>query len=151
MRRLALAALLALAACGPQVAGHRRADAEMTSLVSFDLARMAGTWHELAAIGRESGARWRVSADPGGAVSVRIAAGPVHPARREGPGRFRLAGFDAPLWVLWADAYMRTVVIGTPSGRFAMVLDRAPGGSPDRLAAARAVLAWNGYDPGELS
>lgn len=64
-------------------------------------------------------------------------------------GRFTIAGLDDPFWVLWADADMRTVVIGTPSGRFGFILNR--GGFPaDRLTAARDILDWNGYDLGRL-
>ena len=37
-------------------------------------------------------------------------------------GRFALDGLDEPLWVLWADADMRTLVIGTPSGRLGFIL-----------------------------
>ncbi len=60
-------------------------------------------------------------------------------------GRFALAGLDEPLWVLWADADMRTVVIGTPSGRLGFVLSRGVL-SPDRWTAAQDILEWNGYD-----
>ena len=66
-----------------------------------------------------------------------------------GQGRFTIAGLDDPFWVLWADADMRTVVIGTPSGRFGFILNR--GGFPaDRLTAARDILDWNGYDLSRL-
>ncbi|MFN6978455.1 MAG: lipocalin, partial [Gemmobacter sp.] len=65
------------------------------------------------------------------------------------PGRLAVAGEAAPWWVLWLDADARTAVIGTPGGSFGLILDR--GAIPaDRLAAARDVLAWNGYDLGRL-
>ena len=63
-----------------------------------------------------------------------------------GPGRFALPGLADPLWVLWADTDVRTIVIGTPSGRFGMILNREAHLPPDRMTAAREVLAWNGYD-----
>ena len=63
-----------------------------------------------------------------------------------GPGRFALAGWPDPIWVLWADADLRTLVLGTPSGRFGMIFNRDGALPADRLTAARAVLAWNGYD-----
>jgi apolipoprotein D and lipocalin family protein len=52
----------------------------------------------------------------------------------------------AEWWVLWVDADYRTLVVGTPSGSFGIILNRTADLPPDRLAAARDVLAWNGYD-----
>lgn len=81
------------------------------------------------------------------------ASGALEPA---GPGRFALSGaakpgLGEPWWVLWADADYRTLVIGTPSGRFGFILNRAQGSlSPDRLVAAREILDWNGYDLDQL-
>jgi apolipoprotein D and lipocalin family protein len=63
----------------------------------------------------------------------------------KGDGRFAVPGSDVPWWVLWADADERTLVLGTPSGAFGIVLDR--GKIPaDRAKAATDILAWNGYD-----
>ena len=62
-----------------------------------------------------------------------------------GPGRFALAG-QPDWWILWADVGYRTLVIGTPSGAFGFVLNRGSNLPSDRLAAAREVLDWNGYD-----
>lgn len=51
-----------------------------------------------------------------------------------------------PIWVLWVDEGYRTMALGTPSGRFGMILERGAGPTPsDRNAAAREILAWNGY------
>lgn len=59
-----------------------------------------------------------------------------------GPGRIRVNGED--WWVIWVDADYRTLAIGTPSGRFGLVLDR--GAIPvDRLNAARDIFDFNGY------
>jgi apolipoprotein D and lipocalin family protein len=60
------------------------------------------------------------------------------------PGRFAIEGSD-DWWVLWADADYRTLVIGTPSGRFGFVLNRDPALPPDRLQAVRDILRFNGY------
>ena len=60
------------------------------------------------------------------------------------------AGIGAEWWVLWVDADYRTLVVGTPSGSFGMILNRTSDLPPDRLAAAREVLAWNGYDLGRM-
>jgi apolipoprotein D and lipocalin family protein len=68
----------------------------------------------------------------------------VGPLQPTGPGRFVIAGQE--WWVLWADGDYRTLVIGTPSGRFGFVLNRAGGISADRMRAAREILEWNGYD-----
>ncbi|GGD43091.1 lipocalin [Sinisalibacter lacisalsi] len=149
MRRLILAAALALAGCG-DAGAPRDTSARMTSIVGFDPARFAGEWREVAAIGRPPGALWRVEAGPGGALAVSTSRDGAGRGEMVGPGRFRLSQFAAPLWVLWADADMRTLVLGTPDGRFAMVLDRAARPAPDRLQAARDVLEWNGYDLGAL-
>lgn len=73
------------------------------------------------------------------------------PVVATGPGRLRLdaggqAGPVGEWWVLWVDVDRRTLVIGTPSGRFGMILNRDATLPPDRAAAARDILAWNGYD-----
>lgn len=150
MRRLSLAFLLLAAACGAPMQGYRRADAPMQALVGFDPARFAGRWHEVAAIGRTAGALWTVSAGPGGHLTVDTTRDGAGQGRLIAPGRIALDNFDAPLWVLWADADMRSVVLGTPDGRFAILLDRSPAMPADRLRAAREILDWNGYDLGAL-
>ena len=59
-----------------------------------------------------------------------------------GPGRMRVKGED--WWVIWVDVGYRTLAIGTPSGRFGIILDR--GAIPaDRLNAAREIFDFNGY------
>lgn len=64
-------------------------------------------------------------------------------ARETGPGRLTLNGEE--WWVLWVDSGYRTLAIGTPSGRFGLVLDRGAI-PPDRLQAAGEVFDFNGYD-----
>ena len=75
-------------------------------------------------------------------------------ARVDGPGRLkvRLAGMPiaADYWVLWVDEGYRTAVVGVPSGRAGWILNRTPDIPADRLAAAREVLEFNGYDIGAL-
>ncbi len=59
-----------------------------------------------------------------------------------GPGRLRVNGED--WWVIWVDVGYRTLAIGTPSGRFGIILDR--GAIPaDRLNAAREIFDFNSY------
>lgn len=70
-------------------------------------------------------------------------AGAMQPA---GPGRFAVPNQPGPWWVLWADVDYRTLVIGTPSGQLGFILNRDGALPADRLAAAREILDWNGYD-----
>lgn len=68
-----------------------------------------------------------------------------------GPGRFLLseAGPNAiseEWWILWVDDGYRTLVVGTPSGSFGMILNRDADLPKDRMQAAQEILTWNGYD-----
>lgn len=90
----------------------------------------------------------RIAADLCLAGRVARHSGPV---QITGPGRLRATGADpaglgVEWWVLWVDADLRTLVLGTPSGRYGMILNRDAVLPPDRAAAARDILAWNGYD-----
>lgn len=72
-----------------------------------------------------------------------------------GPGRWTpvdppRAWPDADLWVMWMDFDSRTAAIGTPSGQFGWIMDRNPTGGEDRIIAARDIMDWFGYDPGQL-
>ena len=60
-------------------------------------------------------------------------------------GRYILPNLSVPLWVLWIDENNRTMALGTPDRSFGLIVskDIPP---PDRLNAAREILAWNGYD-----
>ena len=151
--RLALAAAL-LAACShkpaPQ-ASFRDPDRPIYSLAGFDAARLSGEWQQVAGFG---------TACRGGTITVETQARyalclPDGPTRGRGamtataPGRFDLTGIG-PLWVLWADADNRTVVLGTPSGDYGLILNRGPKLPADRLTAARDILAFNGYDVARL-
>lgn len=156
---------LLLAGCAqraPEGAGFRAPGAAIYSLAAFAPARLEGRWRQVAGYGAADCA-------PGG-VEIRRARAGLQAALRlclpggsqaasgvlvpVGPGRFRLSGREGllaePWWVLWADADDRTLVIGTPSGRFGFVLDRAGALPPDRLAAVREILDFNGYDPAAL-
>ncbi len=64
-------------------------------------------------------------------------------------GRYSVDGM-ADWWVLWADADYRTMVIGTPSGKFGFVLNREGALPSDRLKAVRDILKFNSYDPAAL-
>lgn len=50
----------------------------------------------------------------------------------------------------WLDDDNRTAALGDPGGARVWIMDRT--GTPrERLAAARSILAWYGYDLGRLS
>ena len=150
--------VLALAACGPRstpVAGFRDAAVPIYSSAVFDAATLAGDWRQVAEFAEAPGCRASgVRFVPVGAVlqidgQLCLAGKPVVIAgmlRPVGPGRFGLPGVPEPVWVLWADTDVRTLVLGTPSGRFGLILNRGADLPGDRLVAAREVLAWNGYD-----
>lgn len=158
MYRLILAALL-LASCAPaptMTVGRYRAEATpIYSSAVLDTKRLAGNWQQVAGFGPETGCN-------AGAVKIAQTKAGLQANYRlclsgaevkgasvmqpDGPGRFALQGQPGPWWVLWADADYRTLVIGTPSGRLGFILNRDGALPPDRLAAAREILDWNGYD-----
>lgn len=87
--------------------------------------------------------------DGSGAVTERIEG----TAEIVGPGRLEVrfpSVARADYWVLWVDEGYRTAVVGMPSGRAGWILNREPQIPPDRLAAAREVLDFNGYDLSRL-
>ncbi|MGR3571977.1 lipocalin family protein [Brevirhabdus sp.] len=142
-------ALIALGACTTTgtAPAFRNPDAPIASTTRFDPVAFAGQWHPVAGFGAEhQGAVTITQAHPGGFSIAQGAGAPPRAAALSGPGRFRIAGQAAERWVLWTDADYRTAVIGTPDGSFGQVWDRRPASSPDRLAAARDVLEWAGYD-----
>jgi len=48
--------------------------------------------------------------------------------------------------VLWMDSGARTALVATPEGDKVLVLDRHAQGGVDRVAAARVVMGWQGFD-----
>ncbi|MFT4151745.1 MAG: lipocalin family protein [Paracoccaceae bacterium] len=161
VRFLVLALVLAAcAAKAPPVQGYRKAGTQIYSIAAFDPARLPGQWAEVTSFAPED-ARCR----PGGitistAASGLVAQGGLCRAGGEagisgavrpvGPGRLAVAGEAEPWWVVWVDTDYRTLVIGTPSGRFGHILNRGGALPADRMKAAREILDWNGYDLGRL-
>ena len=152
--RLCLAAAL-LVACAPKPApqiSFRDPARPIYSLAGFDGARLSGAWHQVAGFGVacnggvvEVGAETRFDLClPEGQKHGRGAMVATQ------PGRFDLQGIG-PLWVLWADADNRTVVLGAPSGAYAFILNREANLPADRLTAARDILGFNGYDVTKLN
>ena len=154
MSRLTLALALLLAACVAKPASSpafRDAGAPIWSAAAFQPAQVAGTWAQVADFrtsgGCDAGA---VTITPEG-QGLRLAGSLCLAGRAEkvsgvapliGPGRLRVKGED--WWIIWVDVGYRTLAIGTPSGRFGIILDR--GAIPaDRLNAAREIFDFNSY------
>ncbi|WP_372840686.1 lipocalin [Phaeovulum sp.] len=155
-----LALALALAACTSPAPPRRDASLRIASVMAFDAARFAGRWqvatsHTPGCAGREM--VWDATAS-GFALSGTDCTGTapaplIAQARLSGPGaRITAApGFGGdPVWVLWVDQDYRLAVLATPSGRWAMIVTRPGLARPDLMAAARDVLAFNGYDLAQL-
>lgn len=154
------AAALLLAACTaapPPPGGVFRRAVPIYSNATFDIARMAGRWHQSAAFAAPAAAPCTGGIAVDGTLSATgtlCLNGQVLPVAGRfmaaGPGRVRLAGADGTpaqdWWMLWVDADYRTLAIGTPSGDWGMVLNRGGPVPPDRLAAARELFGFNGYD-----
>jgi apolipoprotein D and lipocalin family protein len=147
-------ALVACAAPAPTLL-MRDPAVPVRSLAAFDLGRLAGDWTEVAHLAapdtgpcapgrltvRSDGAALRLD----GALCLGGVRRPISArAVAVGPGRLAVSGFAEDWWLIWADDGARTAVLAAPSGAFAVVLDRGRIG-PDRLAAAREVLAFNGF------
>ncbi len=153
MPRLIPLLLLVLAGCAavPPAGGLHDPGVPVRSLAGYDLNRLAGPWHEVAHLAPAATPACPpggLTVGPGLAMGGRLCLGGRAVAMGgqavvQGPGRFALAGRS--FWVLWADHGDRTLVLGDPAGGFAVVLDRGRI-SPDRLAAAREVLDFNGFD-----
>jgi apolipoprotein D and lipocalin family protein len=167
VHRLILLSALALAACGAPTPkaqiSYRDAGLGLYSNAVMDPARIVGDWRQVAAFAQPNAPDCRA-----GAVRLQAAGEgaydmqadlclPGEPAlfsgRAEMPtlGRLVLSGADPqgigqPWWIIWVDNDYRTMVIGTPSGRFGMILNRDDRLPADRLAAAREILGWGGYD-----
>jgi apolipoprotein D and lipocalin family protein len=159
--------LLVLAACGPgpgSRVSYRDAGLSLYSNAVFGADRLAGDWVQVAGFQRPNGAECGggtasfSAPDAGGRQRLNTTLclsgketrfnGYVNTV---GPGRFSLSGADPKgigqvWWVLWADVDNRTLLIGTPSGDFGFILNRGGTLPSDRLAAAKEILDFNGYD-----
>lgn len=166
IRFLAFATAISLAGCGTP-GGYRDPAVTIASAAAFDPSRYVGRWYEIASypVPFQAGCTDTVAEytlEPDGRLGVanscRVAGRLKRiegEARVVGPGRLEVR-FDtvpflsAPYWVLWVSEDYRSAVVGVPSGRAGWILHRGPVMPPDRLAAAREVLDFNGYDLGPL-
>lgn len=87
---------------------------------------------------------------PGGYAAQRLCAGGLSDQALHLTAPGRLEGPDGGLWVLWVDEGYRTAVVARPDGRWAAIWDRSEQIPADRMAAARALLDFNGYDMSRL-
>ncbi|MDP2064313.1 MAG: lipocalin family protein [Phaeovulum sp.] len=162
-RALGLSLLLfALVGCASQTVPRRDPAVRIASVMAFDAARFAGRWQVAAShVPGCAGAEMVWAAQGGGfAISGSDCTGTapaplLAEAWLRGPGaRIEAAGkaFGGdPVWVLWVDQDYRVAVLGTPSGRWAMILARPGAARGDLMVAAREVLAFNGYDLAQLA
>ena len=151
-----------LAGCAqvPPTTGYRDASIIIASTTPFEPQRFAGDWVVRAAYpqdanlrgvtARQDGAAFTLAWHRCNAASQCGTVAEVWPARAMGQGRYVLRDpsgtADRTLWVLWVDDGFRTTAIGTPDGGWGWILDRSSTGGADRIAAAREVLDFNGYD-----
>ena len=170
-----VAALCALAACGAEpeappspARSFRDATAVMGSQTDVTAAQLDGTWIVRRAFpGDGTGIGGAVTLTPGGEGFdlgwSALTCGPADCVPEEvtrayqpsGPGRWRqVAGAEVAgpqvIWVFWVDGDRRTMAIGDPAGRYAFILDRSAEGGADRIAAAREILDWYGFDVGSM-
>lgn len=160
-RLIVFAVLAGCAAKAPNPAvAFRNQSVEIYSNAVLDNQRLAGRWVQVAEFATVDAADCRFGGadilDSGTALSINaqlcldgVSTAFSGPLILAGPGRFAPKK-GAPWWVLWADVGYRTLVIGTPSGRFGFILNRDGDLPSDRLRAAREVLAWNGYNLARL-
>ena len=161
MRILPVMMLLVLAGC-VAFPTYRDTDVPIVSSTRFDPVSFSGLWYEVASFPvpfqsgcRDTKAVYSVRGDGDiGVLNSCVTDDGLEEiagtASVVGPGRLkvRLDGvpFAADYWVLWVDDDYRTAVVGTPSGRAGWILNRSPKIPSDRLAAARDILEFNGYD-----
>jgi apolipoprotein D and lipocalin family protein len=153
-----LICLLALCACAPRPAPapevFRDSGAPIYSSAVIEVARLEGHWLQVAGFAGEEMPCAPGSVDiQGGQISwslcldvLRQGAGAMVPGKA---GRFAVEGTEE-WWLLWVDGDYRTMVVGTPSGRFGFVLNREGALPGDRAQAVRDILTFNRYDIGNL-
>lgn len=160
---LAGAVMLAVAACAapaPKITGmpgYRDRSALIGVTSRFDAAKFDGLWYVRAqfdpaaprlSFGLTEGAM-RLGTPVCDAAGVCGDVAEDLPLQRTGKGRFSVtmpSGEARQFWVLWVDEGFRTAVLGNPDGTFGWIVDRSTTGGADRIAAAREILDFNGYD-----
>ena len=156
---LALALLAGCAARAPDtVQGLRDSKALIGATSRYDAERFKGPWlvrdsfgdgvAQVALVETTQGPAFQLCSQVGCGDG-----GTLWLAQQQGQGRYVLSrpdGSTRTLWVLWVDEGFRTAVVGNPAGDFGWILDRSASGGADRIAAAREILDFNGYDTDQL-
>lgn len=156
---LCAGALLITACAPPPDQGFRDQSVSITATTRFTPKNFDGVWYVVAGYPTEffpacvdqrwqaetAGAASRLVVFCGGAAAFDV------PLTVNPRGVLQLQSSDLDtsaraLWVMWMDEDAQTAVIGTPSGEMGWVLNRSRGLRKDRLAAAREIMAFNGYD-----
>ena len=148
--RAAFAVLaLVLTSCAqvppPSHVGFRDVTAPIGGTTRFDPARFAGDWYVVSTFGDVSVRKQTFAFD----TASGMVTGPTGETyRSNGPGVLTPVnpGTGERFVIMWIDEDFRTAAIGTPSGSDAVILDRKPHAAPDRLAAAKDILSWYGWD-----
>lgn len=155
---IALTLCAALAGCSsPMATGPRDAAIPMRAMATVDTNAFSGRWWEVATYLPDGAScvigGLTVSPQPDG--NLTLTEGPCADGRprtglatRTGPGRYLFGGEE--LWLLWADFEYSVAVIATDAGR-AHILARSLTPPADKLAAAREILDWNGFDVSTLA
>lgn len=160
-------AIVTMSGCLDRSAGtqgvefHRDVTTQISSTTRYDTAQFAGQWFfrgEFVHPGEEpqrGKLEFRPNAGKIAQIALYAANGRVtdiYDVDQPLPGRFTLGEkpYQTEYWVLWVDEGYRTAAIGTPSGSFGWILDRARSGGDDRIKAARDVFEFNGYNLARL-
>lgn len=156
-----LAVLAGCAGPAPETAqGLRDTGALIGATSRYDAARFKGPWLVRDSFGDGVAQVALVETTKGSAFQLCTQVGcgdggTLWLAQQQGQGQGRYAlsrpdGSTRTLWVLWVDEGFRTAVVGNPAGDFGWILDRSASGGADRIAAAREILDFNGYDTDQL-
>lgn len=146
---------MALGACAAERAGYptgtlplRNPTAPLGGTARFDPGRFAGDWVTRACMG-PCVPSVSFTQSLTGAVSETDARG-SRAYLPGAPGVLRSTAGDAVLVVMWVDEGFRTAAVGLADGSRAAIIDRSPTGGADRIAAAREILDFNGWDVSQL-
>ncbi|WP_375230791.1 lipocalin family protein [Roseobacter sp. S98] len=149
-----------VAGCAPVPApGFRDTGVPITATTRFTPAAFSGRWHVIEAYPSAlfpacAGQTWEAAtAQAPERLTVRCGVDTaldvpleVNPRGVLRAGSSDLDTAERALWVMWMDEDARTATVGTPGGEMGWILNRTPDLRGDRLAAAREIMEFNGYN-----
>ena len=150
IRRIAAIALLGVvAACTTSNApsmGARDRSVPIASRAVFDDAQLYGDWHVVARLPDAGPPCERTMAFSSQTVSWGCdgSAYTTEPLQKIGTARYVAGGQE--VWLLWIASDAETIVLGNPNGDLGHVLHKRASISAERMAVARKILAFNGYE-----